>query len=158
MYRTPVGFVGALCCFALVVLLMGCVHRPPLKPYVGTWVLNANRTGDDTRSTHPIMTLQLTEHHHTLKGQLACPSHFTEETDGSFHDLELPTEVRTVDGVRFGHPLFDIRYRHGSSTEYAPIMLIDSDHLAFGGFPGSVPPWRFQRVKILPNLEIFKNK
>jgi hypothetical protein len=148
----------ALCCVASVVLLTGCVHRPPLKPYVGSWVLNANRTGDDTRGTYPIMTLQLTEHHHTLKGQLVCPIHMTEEPDGSFHDLELPMETRNIDGVRFNRPLFDIRFQHESSTEHAPLMLIDADHLVLGGFPGAVPPWRFERVKTLPNLEVFKNK
>lgn len=158
MYRIPAGFVEALCCVASVVLLTGCVHRPPVKPYTGTWVLSANRTGDDTRGTYPIMTLQLAEYHHTLKGQLVCPSHMTEEPDGSFHNLELPMETRTVDGVRFSQPLFDIRFRHKSSTEYVPLMLIDADHLVLGGFPGSVPPWRFERVETMPSLEVFKDK
>lgn len=158
MYRTPPGFVRAFCCAVSAVLLTGCVHRPPLKPYVGIWVLNANRTGDDTRATYPMMTLQLTEHHHTLTGKLVSPSKFNEEKDGSFHDLELPFETRTIEGVRFGHPLFDIRYRNKGSIEHAPLILIDAEHLVLGGFPGVVPPWRFQRVKTLPNLEIFKNK
>jgi hypothetical protein len=148
----------ALCCAASVLLLTGCVHRPPLKPYVGTWVLNANRTGDDTQGTYPMMTLELREHHHTLKGQLVSPNKFNEETDGSFHDLEPPLKTRIIEGVRFNRPLFDIRYRDEGFIVYAPLMLIDADHLVLGGFPGVVPPWRFQRVKTLPNLEIFKNK
>ncbi len=158
MYRTAAGLVGSLFCFASVVLLTGCVHRPPLKPYVGTWVLNAKRTGDDTRATYPMMTLQLSEHHRTLKGQLVSPSKFTEDLDGSFHGPELPLKTRIIEDVRFNHPLFDVKYRDEGSIAYAPIMLIDADHLVLGGFPGLVPPWKFDRVKILPKIEVFNNK
>jgi hypothetical protein len=41
---------------------------------------------------------------------------------------------------------------------YAPIMLVDADHLVLGGFPGTVPPWRFDRVKTLPDVVVFKDK
>jgi len=147
-------------CFVLLPLgaLIGCIHRPPLTPYAGNWVLNASRTGEDVHSTHPIMTMEVSVHHHTLYGTLVRPSHITEEADGSFHHLQLPLKTSIIDGEQFNHPLFDIRLKDADHVEYLPIMLIDKDHLVMGGFPGLVPPWRFERVTRLPTMDMFKDQ
>jgi len=146
--------------FALLPLsaLIGCIHRPPLTPYTGVWVLSASRTGDDVNNTHPIMAMQMRVLHRKLQGELVRPSHYTEEADGSFNQLELPLKTSVIDGERFNHPLLDIRLKQANNAEYIRIMLIDNDHLVMGGFPGSVPPWRFERVQQLPKLDLFKDR
>jgi len=150
--------IAKLCALLPIVGLIGCIHRPALKPYTGTWTLRGNRTGEDANITHPIMAMQIAIRHHKLKGCLVQPSHFTEEVDGSFQHLELPLKTSVIDGERFSHPLFDILLKEPQHVEYIPIMLVDKDHLVMGGFPGLVPPWRFERVPQLPNLDIFKDQ
>jgi hypothetical protein len=135
---------------------LGCLRRAPLKPYVGNWVLNASPTGATTSTTHPIMTLALVVRQRRLQGSLVRPGHLTEEADGTYHSLSSTVTTFTVVGQRSNHPLLDLTLKDAAShTDHLPIMLIDTEHLVVGGFPGSVPPWRFEKVKTLPPLELF---
>jgi hypothetical protein len=147
-----------LCRFLLLagtIALAGCHLRPNLKPYAGQWVLNARPTGDGTQNgSLPLMTLKLEQHHHQLTGILLSPQYFDEKADGTFNSVKTPLKSRAVTGVRWDRPQLDLAIGEHPDREYLPIMLADPDHLILAGFHGHVPPWRFERVTSLPDLQI----
>lgn len=140
--------------FPSVAVMSGCQLRAPVKPYVGNWVMKGQATGKTNGPARLLMTLQLQTSHHHLEGILLRPEHFHEEDDGTFNGITPHVHQVLITGQRRNHPLFDLTVGERWDRFFLPVMLVDQDHLVVAGFPGAVPPWRFERVQKLPTLDL----